>query len=248
MPGFDLIHRYFTRAAPGGDVITYVGQSFAEPAVAYALDAGSGGVAELVGLPRPEGIPEIAVEQAREQVAALLDARAGEIVFTSGGTEGDNLALFGLVQAGDHLVTSTIEHHAVLHAAQALAKRGVEVTYVRVGASGIVDPSDIERALRPGTVLISIMHANNELGTIQPLAEIGRMLVRIEVGDAQLATLKRGEQVAVRVGARSYTGTVRRIGMEPVTGSGGKYALDIVFSYPSADGLHAGESAVAVLP
>jgi cysteine desulfurase len=122
-----------------------------------------------------------AIETAREEVAALLNARPHEIAFTSGGTESDNTSLFGAVEAArprkgsKHIIVSAIEHHAVLHTAQALAKRGVELTTVRVGASGIVDPADVERALRPGTVLVSIMHANNELGTIQPLEEIGRI-------------------------------------------------------------------------
>ncbi len=128
-----------------------------------------------------------AVETAREAVAKLINARPNEIAFTSGGTESDNASLFGVVEAAraregsKHILVSAIEHHAVLHAAQALAKRGVEVTYVRVGASGIVDPGDIERALRHGTVLISIMHANNELGTIQPLEEIGRIAAERDV-------------------------------------------------------------------
>ena len=122
-----------------------------------------------------------AVETAREEVAKLINARPNEIAFTSGGTESDNTSLFGVLEAAriagekKHIVVSAIEHHAVLHSAQALAKRGVEVTYVRVGASGIVDPGEVERALRSDTVLISIMHANNELGTIQPLEEIGRI-------------------------------------------------------------------------
>jgi cysteine desulfurase len=120
-----------------------------------------------------------AMEKAREQVARLLKARASEIAFTSGGTESDNAAIFGIVEAArgerKHVVTTTIEHHAVLNTVQALEKRGVSVTYVRVGASGVVDPQDVESALRPETVLISVMHANNELGTIQPLEEIGRI-------------------------------------------------------------------------
>ncbi len=122
-----------------------------------------------------------AIERAREQVARLLNARPSEIVFTSGGTESDNAAIVGMVEAarGDasakHVITTTIEHHAVFHTAKALEKRGVSVGYVRVGASGVVDPADIERALRPETVLISVMHANNELGTLQPLEEIGRI-------------------------------------------------------------------------
>jgi cysteine desulfurase len=120
-----------------------------------------------------------AVETAREQVARLLNARPNEIVFTSGGTESDNTAIFGIVEASrsesKHVVTTAIEHHAVLHTAKALEQRGVRVTYVRVGSSGVVDPADIERALQLDTALISVMHANNEIGTIQPLEEIGRI-------------------------------------------------------------------------
>jgi cysteine desulfurase len=120
-----------------------------------------------------------ATETAREQVARLLNARPSEIVFTSGGTEADNAALVGVVEAArgeaKHIITTAIEHHAVLHTAKALEKRGVSVTYVRVGSSGVVDPADIARAIRPETVLISVMYANNELGTIQPLEEIGRL-------------------------------------------------------------------------
>jgi cysteine desulfurase len=120
-----------------------------------------------------------AVEQARERLAGLLNARPNEIVFTSGGTEADNAALLGMVEnarsESKHVVTTVIEHTAVLHTARALEKRGVRVTYVRVGPGGVVDPADIERALRPDTVLISVMHVNNELGTIQPLEEIGRI-------------------------------------------------------------------------
>jgi cysteine desulfurase len=120
-----------------------------------------------------------AVESAREELARLINARPAEIVFTSGGTESDNAAIFGIVEAakGDskHVITSVIEHHAVLYTCRALEKRGVKVTYVRAGSDGVVDPSDVEAAIRPETVLITIMHANNELGTIQPLAEIGRI-------------------------------------------------------------------------
>jgi cysteine desulfurase len=119
------------------------------------------------------------MEKAREQVARLLNARASEIVFTSGGTESDNAAILGIVEAArgerKHVVTTAIEHPAVLSTAKALEKRGVSVTYVRVGASGVIDPADVAAALRPETVLISVMHANNELGTIQPLEEIGRI-------------------------------------------------------------------------
>src|SRR5712692_677115 len=121
-----------------------------------------------------------AVETAREQVAGLLNARASEIIFTSGGTESDNAALVGIVEAArprsengaQHVVSTAIEHHAVLYTLKALEKRGLRVTYVRVGSSGAIDPADVERALRPDTVLISAMHANNELGTVQPLEGI----------------------------------------------------------------------------
>jgi cysteine desulfurase len=119
------------------------------------------------------------IEKAREQVARLLNARATEIVFTSGGTESDNAAILGIVEAArgerKHVVTSTIEHPAVLSTAKLLEKRGVDVSFVRVGSSGVIDPDDVTRSLRPETVLISVMHANNELGTIQPLEEIGRL-------------------------------------------------------------------------
>ncbi len=120
-----------------------------------------------------------AIEQARAEVAKLLNCRASEMVFASGGTEADNLAVFGAVRAAvprtsgpKHVVSSDIEHHAVLNACQALEKEGVEVTYVKAGSDGVVDPDDVRRALRPETVLVTIMYANNELGTIQPIAEI----------------------------------------------------------------------------
>ena len=116
-----------------------------------------------------------AVERARESVAALLGCRPSEVVFTSGGTEGDNLAVFGMVRAGEHVITSTIEHHAVLHACKELQKRGCEVTFVPVDARGVVHPTDVKRALQKKTKIISIMMANNETGVVQPVAEIGRI-------------------------------------------------------------------------
>src|SRR5271170_375193 len=122
-----------------------------------------------------------AVEMARMSVATLLNCRAAEIVFTSGGTEGDNLAIFGLIQPGDHLITSSIEHHAVLHAAERLAKRGVDVTFLPVDSNCLIDPADVRRALRPNTRLISIMMANNETGTIQPVEEIGSIAAEADV-------------------------------------------------------------------
>lgn len=110
-----------------------------------------------------------AVDRAREQVARLLNCRAAEIVFTSGGTESDNMALFGLLGAGDHLVTTAIEHHAVLHAAEELAERGVEVTFLPCTGEGVVEVSALEDALRPNTKLVSVMLANNETGVVQPV-------------------------------------------------------------------------------
>src|SRR5262249_43381057 len=122
-----------------------------------------------------------AVEQARESVAALLNCRAAEIVFTSGGTESDNLALFGLVQPGDHLITSSIEHHAVLHAAEKLRDRGAEVTFLPVTSEAVVDPQTVRRAIQENTKLISIMMANNETGAIQPVSEIGRIAAEADI-------------------------------------------------------------------
>ena len=116
-----------------------------------------------------------AVDQARDQVARLLRCRASEIVFTSGGTESDNLALFGVLQPGDHLITTTIEHHAVLHAAEALAKRGVEVTFLGCDDAGLISPEAMTAALRPNTRLVSIMLANNETGTVQPVPELAQI-------------------------------------------------------------------------
>jgi cysteine desulfurase len=126
-----------------------------------------------------------AVDAARASVAALLGAKPSEIVFTSGGTEADNLALFGVVAASQetrkHIITTAIEHHAVLNTVQALEKSGVEVTYIPVGREGVVDPDAVRGALRPETILISVMYANNELGTIQAIEEIGRIAATAEV-------------------------------------------------------------------
>jgi cysteine desulfurase len=124
-----------------------------------------------------------AVDAARESVAALIGAQSSEIVFTSGGTEADNLAIFGVVAASQkarkHVITTAIDHHAVLHSCEELARQGVDVTFVSAGrgpeSQGIVDPEEIHRAMRPETVLISVMHANNELGTVQPIEEICRI-------------------------------------------------------------------------
>ncbi len=122
-----------------------------------------------------------AVEGARESVAALLGCRASEVVFTSGGTESDNLAIAGLVDAGDHIITSSVEHHAVLFACKHLEDAGCEVTYLPVDGRSLVDPDDVRRALRPNTKLISIMMANNETGVLQPVEEIGRIAAEADI-------------------------------------------------------------------
>jgi cysteine desulfurase len=120
---------------------------------------------------------EEAVEAARGEIARLVGAQAKDLVFTSGATESNNLAVKGVAQfhaaKGRHLVTTAIEHKSVLDSAKALERQGFEVTWLPVGADGIVDPAAVERAIRPDTVLVSVMHANNEVGTIQPIAEIG---------------------------------------------------------------------------
>ena len=122
-----------------------------------------------------------AVENAREHLAALFHCRASEIVFTSGGTEGDNLALFGLVKPGDHLITSSTEHHAVLHAAERLQERGVEVTFLPVSSEGIVSPESVREAIQPNTAMVSIMMANNETGALQPVSQIGRIAAEADI-------------------------------------------------------------------
>jgi cysteine desulfurase len=122
-----------------------------------------------------------AVEKARASVAALLNARPAEIVFTSGGTEGDNAAIFGLATKGDHIITSTIEHSAVMNTCKRLEQMGCEVSFVPVNGRGEVDPEDIRKALRPNTRLISIMMANNETGVVQPVEEISRIAREADV-------------------------------------------------------------------
>jgi cysteine desulfurase len=120
---------------------------------------------------------EEAVEFAREQIADLIGAEKNEIVFTSGATEAINLALKGIVETyaskGNHIITSNIEHKAVLDACKHLEKQGVEVTYLPVNAEGLISSQQVEEAIRPHTILVAIMHANNEIGTINPVCEIG---------------------------------------------------------------------------
>ena len=118
-----------------------------------------------------------AVEAARETVAGAIGASAPEIYFTAGGTESDNWAIKGTAQAlkekGRHIITTKIEHHAVLHTCQYLEKNGFDVTYLDVDEFGLISLGDLKRAIRPDTILISVMFANNEIGTIEPIAEIG---------------------------------------------------------------------------
>lgn len=141
------------------------------------------------------------MEKAREQVADLIGALPEEIYFTSGGTESDNLAIFGVLEAqekkGKHIITSAIEHHAILHTCEYLEKsRGVEVTYLPVDENGLVNPKDVEAAIRPDTVLITIMLANNEIGTIEPISEIA--------------------EIAKKHGVTFHTDAVQAVGAIPV--------------------------------
>jgi len=126
-----------------------------------------------------------ALEDSREKVEALLGARAEEIIFTSGGTESDNLALKGIARKnrklGKHIITTQIEHPAILETCRALEKEGFEVTYLPVTGEGLVELSTLEASIRPDTILISVMHANNEVGTIQPLEEIGRLAAERDI-------------------------------------------------------------------
>jgi cysteine desulfurase len=154
-----------------------------------------------------------AVERARESLAKLLGCRSSEIVFTSGGTEADNLAIFGLIQAGDHVISSTIEHHAVLNACKHLEAMGCEVTYVPVDERGVVDPVDVRRALRPNTKLISIMMANNETGVLQPVAELGKI-----AGEADVYFHTDAVQAAGKVAI-----DVKQIGCDLLSISGHKF-------------------------
>lgn len=119
----------------------------------------------------------VVIMKAREQIAKCLNCDAKEIYFTGGGSESDNTAIKGIAirRGKGHIITSKIEHHAVLHTVNELEKQGFEATYLDVNKDGLIDPADVEKAIRPDTILITIMHANNEIGTIQPIAEIGKI-------------------------------------------------------------------------
>jgi cysteine desulfurase len=122
--------------------------------------------------------PKQAVENARKQVAGILNCKPAEVFFTSGGTESNNHAILGVArrfrEKGNHIITSSFEHPAVLEVCRHLESHGFETTYLPVGKEGLVDPDDVARAVRPTTILITIMHANNEVGTVQPISEISR--------------------------------------------------------------------------
>jgi cysteine desulfurase len=126
-----------------------------------------------------------AIEEARQKVADLIGAKKEEIIFTGSGTESDNLAIKGTVyrnrKKGDHIITSSIEHHAVLNTCKYLEKQGFKVTYLPVSSEGLVNPADVAGAITPKTILISVMHANNEIGTIQPIEEIGKIAKEKEI-------------------------------------------------------------------
>src|SRR6266850_5757838 len=151
----------------------------------------SGAFGNAASIHTPGQRARAAVETAREQVAALIGARPQEIVFTSGGTESDNHAIFGIVSPSltsstsltspPHLITTAIEHEAVLNTCQALEKGGVRVTYLPTDAQGQINLDGLRRAICPETVLITIMHANNELGTVQPLEGIGRIAKEADI-------------------------------------------------------------------
>jgi len=166
------------------EMLLYFTETFGNPSSIYACGQEARG----------------AVEEARAQVADLIGARAEEVVFTSGGTEADNFALEGVAFAsekkGNHIITTSIEHHAVLETCHFLEKRGFNITYIPVDGYGMVDPDSVRKAITAKTILISVMHANNEVGTIQPLAEIGR--------------------IAREAGVYSHTDAVQAVGHIPV--------------------------------
>jgi cysteine desulfurase len=185
-------------SGPARVYLDYNATTPVDPAVLDAmLPYFSGSFANASSIHTPGQHARSAVETAREQVAALIGANPKEIVFTSGGTESDNHAIFGIVAAGfgsstsfafstsltsfPHIITTAIEHEAVLNACQALEKRGALVTYLPVDKNGLVDPAAVRAAIRQETVLVTVMHANNELGTVQPLAEIGRIAAEADI-------------------------------------------------------------------
>lgn len=161
----------------------YMDHASTTPMAPEVIEAMAAAFVEIFGnassLHQPGLSARAALEEARERVAGLIGAEAGEVYFTSGGTESDNLAIRGAALAnrdrGRHIITTTIEHPAVLEPCKALEKEGFEVTYLPVTREGLVEVEALEAAIREDTILISIMHANNEIGTIQPIAEAGEI-------------------------------------------------------------------------
>ena len=162
----------------------YVDNSATTPVAPFVLDAmlpyfkeGFGNPSSLYSIGRD---CKEALENARSQVAKAINADKDEIFFTSCGTESDNWALKGVASANlkkgkKHIITSNIEHHAILHTCKALERKGFEITYIPVNSDGLVNPEDVKNAIREDTCLVSIMYANNEIGTIQPIEEIGKI-------------------------------------------------------------------------
>ena len=144
-------------------MIPYFGENYGNPSSVYFIGRES----------------KKAIEESRQKIALAIGAKPSEIFFTSSGTEADNWAIKGVAEAnekkGKHIITSNIEHHAVLHTMQYLMKKGYEITFLKVGENGIINPEDVRNAIREDTILISIMYANNEIGTIQPIEEIGKI-------------------------------------------------------------------------
>lgn len=177
------------------------------------------------------------VSGARDQIAALLGCQSDELVFTAGGTESDNLAILGMLESlgtkGKHVITSAIEHHAVLHTCHELERQGCEVTYVPVDSTGRVSVEDIVGAIKDNTVLVTIMYGNNEVGTVQPIAEIGEVCRSQEL----CSTVMLCKLWAQR---QSHAATCRWIcGASPLTKSTGRRALGLWLSaedsvYPHA--------------
>lgn len=151
------------------EMIPYMTENYGNPSSVYSLASKS----------------KLAIEEAREKIARELNADPREIFFTGGGTESDNWAIKGIAQKnkkkGKHIITSKIEHHAVLHTVEALEKEGYDVTYVDVDEDGLVDLEQLEKSIREDTILITIMYANNEVGTIQPIKEIGEIAKKYDV-------------------------------------------------------------------
>jgi cysteine desulfurase len=164
-----------------------------------------------------------AIEKAREQVAKLIGAKPEEIVFTSSGTEADNLVLFGVTAAhkdkGGHIITSTIEHPAILAPCKLLEKEGYKITRVPVDKYGMVNPEDVKKAITDKTILVSIMHANNEIGTIQPISEISK-IIKQATGNSQQATYFHTDAVQTVGGIEV---NVDKLGVDLLSLSGHKF-------------------------